>query len=237
LHQGGVGKGRDRTLVQKGRSLDVARDRRAPRLAGAALSRARRSQAGGAIDDLPNDMFRRETDRFIHRELRKKPLDVGADRIARTAHAALRLLADLRSELQLPIPLAWEPTLSVPLAVIEVYPAATLKSHGFQASGYKAIDNVAERKVIINSLRGVAALPTDVSSLHTSADALDAVVCMLAGADFLCGAAMPPIERALAEQEGWIWVRAPRAGASASATHAAASDGRPSSVRPRRHQM
>jgi predicted RNase H-like nuclease len=167
-------------------------------------------RAGQAIDVLPNDMFRRATDRFIQRELRKTPLDVGADRIARTAHAALRLLGELRGRMNLPIPLAWSPTLSAPLAAIEVYPAATLTSHGFQASGYKAANHTAERDGIIDSLRKVMGLPLDVSVMQASADALDAAVCLLAAADFLRGEAMPPEDQAIAEREGWIWVRAPK---------------------------
>lgn len=41
---------------------------------------------GQLIDVHSNDLFRRETDKFIKKNLRKQPLDVGADRIARTAH-------------------------------------------------------------------------------------------------------------------------------------------------------
>lgn len=44
----------------------------------------------------PNDLFRRETYRFIKRNVGKQPLDVGADRIARTAHAALKVIEELR---------------------------------------------------------------------------------------------------------------------------------------------
>jgi predicted RNase H-like nuclease len=177
----------------------------------ALLSRALiEHRAGQQIDVLPNDMFRRATDRFIQRELRKTPLDVGADRIARTAHAALRLLGDLRGRLNLPIPLAWNPILSAPLAAIEVYPAATLTSYGFQASGYKAANHTAERGGIIDSLRKTAELPSDCSAMQASADALDAAVCLLAAVDFLRGEAMRPEDQAVAEREGWIWVRAPK---------------------------
>jgi Protein of unknown function (DUF429) len=59
---------------------------------GAALVQHR---AGAPIDVQANMLFRRETDRYVARKLRKTPLDVGADRIARTAHAALKLLADV----------------------------------------------------------------------------------------------------------------------------------------------
>lgn len=167
-------------------------------------------RAGEEIAVPPNDMFRRATDRFIQRELKKTPLDVGADRIARTAHAALRLLGDLRRRVKQPIPLAWGSTLSSPMSAIEVYPAATLTSHGFQASGYKAAQHTAERDAIIDDLGKVMVLPSDVSSMRLSADALDAVVCVLAAADFLGGASMPPENNAAAEREGWIWVQDPR---------------------------
>ena len=45
----------------------------------------------------------------------------------------------------------------------------------------------------------------DSSLLESSADALDAVVCVLAAMDFLDGRAMAPPRQAVAEQEGWIW--------------------------------
>jgi hypothetical protein len=94
-------------------------------------------RAGESIDTAPNDMFRRATDRFIQEKVGKTPLDVGADRIARTAHAALRILGELRRDLNVSIPLAWDSESMAPVAAIEVYPAATLLGHGLQASGYK----------------------------------------------------------------------------------------------------
>ena len=54
-------------------------------------------------------MFRRSTDDAIAERLSERPLDVGSDRIARTAHAALSFLERLRKLLDAPIPLAWEP--------------------------------------------------------------------------------------------------------------------------------
>lgn len=48
-----------------------------------------------------------------------------------------------------------------------------------------------------------------VKEMEKSADALDAVVCLLAARDFLVGEAMPPVDRNLAEIEGWIWTRDP----------------------------
>ena len=165
-------------------------------------------RAGDWIRTSPNEMFRRETDRFIQRTLGKTPLDVGADRIARTAHAALRLLGDIRTELGIAIPLAWSRP-PVGVAAIEVYPAATLLAHGFKASGYKRPSQVAERREIITALAGTLSMKTEVSLLETSADALDAVVCLLAAKDFLEGRAVGPTDQPLAELEGWIWAPSP----------------------------
>ncbi|MGH9459750.1 MAG: DUF429 domain-containing protein [Vicinamibacteria bacterium] len=141
---------------------------------------------------------------FIQRTLGKTPLDVGADRIARTAHAALRLLGEIRKELALPIPLAW----SLPpqgVAAIEVYPAATLLAHAVRASGYKRSTQVEARQEILAALARTMAIRAQASLLETSADALDAVVCLLAAKDFLDGRAVGPTGRELAEIEGWIW--------------------------------
>ena len=49
----------------------------------------------------------------------------------------------------------------------------------------------------------------DVSSLKADDDILDAVVCVLAGADYLSGKTIQPTNEVLAKKEGWIWVRDP----------------------------
>jgi hypothetical protein len=165
-------------------------------------------RAGREVKAEPNDMFRRATDRFIKQRTRKTPLDVGADRIARTAHAALCLLKDLRRELNTEIPLAWEWPLVPEFSVIEVYPAATLFAHGLRSTGYKKPVYEIKRNEIVQKLSDIAYIPFDVSrKLLANGDVLDAAVCLLAARDFLSGEAMQPADRALAEIEGWIWVR------------------------------
>jgi len=166
-------------------------------------------QAGEPLPAAADAMFRRETDRFIHRTVGKLPLEVGADRIARTAHAALNLLAELSAALNQPIPLAWQPQLGDPLSAIEVYPAATLTVHGLPARNYKKGDQAAARRAILAQLQPLMTLSADQGPLVDSADLLDAVVCLLAAADFLAGRVMPPTDRPLARREGWIWVRQP----------------------------
>lgn len=162
--------------------------------------------AGAGITVEPNHMFRRETDLFIQRTIGKTPLDVGADRIARTAHAALSLLDNMRSRLDREIPLAWSPAFTSSVAAIEVYPAATLKVRGLRSDGYKKPGDSGEREQIVTGLGKMIDLPSDVSVLLECADALDAALCLLAAGDFLTGKSSPPEDQALAEKEGWIWV-------------------------------
>nr|WP_067292444.1 DUF429 domain-containing protein [Marinobacterium profundum] len=165
--------------------------------------------AGMPIEYPGNLLFRRETDRFIKSRIGKQPLDVGADRIARTALAALAILARLRELTSNPIPLAWNPALQQTSA-IEVYPGGTLLSHGLPYQSYK--NNSAEqrqmRAQIIEGLSALIEIP-DPAPLLSKADTLDAVICCLAAADFLRGTTLPPENQSLAEKEGWIWVKAP----------------------------
>lgn len=106
----------DRTLIAVDAPLGW------PTAMGAFLSR---HSAGQCLDVDPKTMFRRMTDIRVRMATGKTPLDVGADRIARTAHAALALLQLIRELTGLEIPLAWTADFDG-CAAIEVYPAATL---------------------------------------------------------------------------------------------------------------
>ncbi|MAU01116.1 MAG: hypothetical protein CL608_28570 [Anaerolineaceae bacterium] len=165
--------------------------------------------AGDPLPVPPNTLFRRETDRRIWQRTGKLPLDVGADRIARTAHAALTLLADLRQITQEPIPLAWQPQPAQNLSAIEVYPAGTLKMmfDPMRVPRYKGKDGENGRSVILHQLKQHVTLPTNTQLLLKNDDVLDAALCVLAGADFLRGGAGPPANIDQAKKEGWIWVR------------------------------
>ena len=162
--------------------------------------------AGEAILVDPNLMFRRETDRFIKRETGKQSLDVGADRIARTALAALKYLDQISREIDREIPLAWRADLDSSLSAIEVYPAATLKQSGFRSEGYKKPEHRTERKEIFDSLCRNAKFETETSVVIDDDDVLDAAVCVLAGCHFLMNQCMAPAYIELARKEGWIWV-------------------------------
>ena len=167
-----------------------------------------RHEAGRYLEVSADRLFRRNTDRFIRAKIGKQSLDVGADRIARTAWGALNLLETISSELGEQVALAWNTSIKGAQA-IEVYPAATLKAHGILASGYKRPEHVENRQTIINSILERMDIECDEKRLLNSADALDAAICVLGGADFLRGQSFPPEDPIIAKKEGWIWVRDP----------------------------
>ena len=155
-------------------------------------------QAGQALPIDPNQLFRRETDRFIKETLGKTPLDVGADRIARTAVAALSLLDAVGQEIGETIPLAWSPDFPDQAAAIEVYPAATTLAHT------RGKDTFPDTKISVIQSALTKPPPPD---MQDSLDIIDSCLCVVAGADFLQGNATPPTNLELARKEGWIWVR------------------------------
>jgi hypothetical protein len=157
-------------------------------------------------------LFRRLTDRVVGDRTGKTPLDVGADRIARTAHAALLLLDHLRMELDEPIPLAWQAPIRQRIEVIEVYPAATMLARGASLRGYKKPEAVSERSELLGLLAASCDGDTVVEQALGNDDCLDAFACVVAGLDFLEGAVVQPWEADVARREGWIWFR-PKDGA------------------------
>jgi len=158
-------------------------------------------------------MFLRETDFVIWKEFNKKPLEIGASLIARTATSALELLENLRIIQNLDIPLAWEMGDIAETCAIEVYPAATLVARGIALAGYrKGKPGEAIRFQIIEDLIRSCEIEIPKSQIARAAkspDSLDAVVCVLAGADFLRAKCIPIPDklRDIARKEGWIWVK------------------------------
>lgn len=176
----------------------------------AAFSELAQHRAGEPVKASRHVAFNRHTDRFIKDRIGQQPLRVGADLIAMTAHWALEMLGEIRRLTGEPIPLAWEPSLGMS-AAIEVYPAATLRARGLTCSGYKR-DEDSHRKARSELLRALGrevdvSLVTDVAVAQS--DVLDAIVCCVAGLDFLSGTAFPPDDAELSRKESWIWVRNP----------------------------
>lgn len=162
-------------------------------------------RAGDPLTAPIETLFNRATDRQVQARTGKRPLEVGADRIARTAWAALALLEAVRQASGHRIGLAWHADGAGGPAAIEVYPAATLIAHGLPTRGYKRPSNPA-RPTIARWLQArLEGADVDLAALE--AHALDAVLCVAAGIDFLAGEAIAPEVPAIARREGWIWVK------------------------------
>jgi predicted RNase H-like nuclease len=173
--------------------------------------------AGEPLGCPPDALFLRDTDHHIHKRLGKRPLEVGADRIARTAAGTLELLAEIRNATGLPVPLAWTPDYRARSAAIEVYPAATLRALAMPIPQYKGTEtrHAEGRRRLAEALRpAVGEVEAWTEVMEAFDDALDAVVCVLAGVDFLRGESVPPANLELARREGWIWCRSKVARAS-----------------------
>jgi len=171
-------------------------------------------RAGDPLNATAHALFRRLTDRSIHERTGKAPLDVGADRIARAAHAALALLAQVRAITNAPIPLAWSNAPADGASAIEVYPAATLRALDIPTADYKKAGEggrLARVAMVARLAAEHVVLAPDHETAMASADhPIDAVAAALAGADFARGLAVaPPSDaNAIAREEGWIWLRA-----------------------------
>jgi predicted RNase H-like nuclease len=175
-----------------------------PKALGGTLSR---HSAGEPLEVSADALFRRETDRLVHKQLRKLPPDVGADRVARTSRAALDLLRDVRAHAARPIPLAWQQ--GEEAGVIEVFPAATLLARGVSATGYKTSTTRARhaRAEVLTRLAREMTIKPSRDVIIDDANLLDATVCALAAADFARGSCVPPENPDLAHKEGFIWFR------------------------------
>ena len=165
--------------------------------------------AGQQLAIEPDKMFRRLTDRFVKDVTGKSSLDVGADRIARTAHSALDLLSNIRMVTSQEIPLEWSPGSLNEVGAIEVYPALSLLALDLSPNGYKQGDTAhAAREKLLNALKQHIDFDQDAEGkMIANADLLDAVLCVKAGADFLSGKCRKVLREddSTARKEGWIW--------------------------------
>ena len=150
--------------------------------------------AGGALEYTADALFQRATDRSIRERFGKKPLEIGADRISRTAVAALQLLRTIVEDPRCRIPLAWCPEALPAISAIEVYPAVTRLARG-----------APDRGGSLDGLSGWIEFGPGIDTARLTADAIDAAVCVLAAADFIEGRALGPPDLTVAQREGWIW--------------------------------
>ena len=166
--------------------------------------------AGAPLAGEPNEIFKRATDRYIDANVGQPTMSVGSDKIARTAACVMNFLDRVRVDTGFEVPLLWSPGAIQKTGVIEVYPAATLKRYGWIHTGYKRGSKRAVIRVeLVKLLSRVADVPYELQKLaEKNDDALDGIVCALAGVDFIRARVDMPSDLELAKREGWIWVAA-----------------------------
>ncbi len=178
--------------------------------------------AGDPLDQPANDLFRRETDRVVRRLYGRQTLDVGADRIARTALRALAVLEQVRRITGLGLPVAVDAHAltadldSGPVA-IEAYPAGWLAATRRLVRGYRA--DAATRRTLFDQIwDGHAEVARE--SVCESPHVFDASVCVQIARDFVHGRCVSPQEVGvavdIAKREGWIWLPRPEATTTSS---------------------
>jgi predicted nuclease with RNAse H fold len=142
--------------------------------------------AGEGLNVVADRMFSRDTDRFVQATLKKRPLEVGANLIARTAYSANQFLRDLRKETSRAIPLLWSPDELRDCGVIEVYPAAT---------------KIVAKPQTASGALGIEGTELTCSNGHVA----DAVWCAVAALHFVRGECHSPHDIVTSRREGWIW--------------------------------
>lgn len=162
-------------------------------------------RAGEKLEAARDVLFRRQTDRELRKALGRWPPDVGS--IARTGLAALELLAEIRSLSERRVDLAWKQ--GADSGAIEVYPAATLLARGLSGAGYKAKTSSGRkaRSELLQRLSAELTLEVTEALLIEDPNQFDALLCVLAAADFARGLCVEPSDRPLAKREGFIWFR------------------------------
>lgn len=95
--------------------------------------------------------------------------------------------------------------------MIEVYPAAPLQGRRLLPRGYKGgeAEHARRRAELLAGVRSELKLEVADANLLGSDHTFDAVLCLVATADFLRGEVVAPAasEVELARREGWIWFR------------------------------
>ncbi len=181
--------------------------------------------AGAGIDISADHLFRRVTDIDVRRRVGKTPLDVGADRIARTALATLNAMAAVRERVgrigrTISMPTVCEDPRHHPgtVALLESYPAGWFASERIVTRGYRPLEATDRRRVLLEQVEqrlrddGVEltyGAEVDRDRFTRRADDLDALICTLNGVDYLLGRCPSPgaDQRETARREGWIWCK------------------------------
>ena len=156
--------------------------------------------------------FRRATDDVVAKLTGKRPLEVSANFIGRTAGSVLAMLSRLRGERAEDWPAltrSIDADAEFSQGIIEVYPGALLTCLETDSRGYKK--SKTRRGELLEELSALYALEAggEEAYLIDNDHVFDALMCVCAGLDFLAGRVQDPPDDFDIKGEGWIWIRPP----------------------------
>lgn len=169
-------------------------------------------QAGEPIRADKEHFFPRITDKLVHQKLGKRPLEVTANYIARTAHRALQWIGDLNQLTGSAFHLFLDAEKIPYYGLAETYPAGWLISEQLFHKGYKRDADLRERLLLQIVKRYALGITTEQRTAvirweHT----FDALLCCLCGLDIVQQRCLSPkdlaVPETIARKEGWIWFK------------------------------
>lgn len=160
----------------------------------------KKHQAGGKI--MLSEFPRRETDKNIKEKYGITPLDIASNLISRTTYSTLNRISSIGQ-----FSLIWDNKFDK-FGMIEVYPKATLIANSIKENykGNKS-ENNQKRKEILEKLK--QKYPLENCFCPKNENDFDALICCLAGFDFIVGKSnnFPKNKENIVKKEGWIWVK------------------------------
>ncbi|MFK7693091.1 DUF429 domain-containing protein [Paenibacillus sp. HJGM_3] len=168
--------------------------------------------AGEYLGNTLDSFFKRDTDLFCYYLLKKIPLDVASDKIARTTYKTLEMLNAIRVRYPY-LKMLWDPQEKYELGFIEVYPAAWLVSelitpHVTSYKGTKDIHQARRMEMLERIQRNGMDMSVLEKRMIEDEHFFDACVCCLCGMDFVDLRAIKPFPQLTSvKKEGWIWLK------------------------------
>ncbi|MGM0551217.1 MAG: DUF429 domain-containing protein [Bacteroidota bacterium] len=169
-------------------------------------------EAGVPIILDKEQFFPRITDKRVHQKLGKRPLEVTANYIARTAHRALQLVEVLNEIVASSFKLFLDSEKIPHYSLAETYPAGWLISEQLAHKGYKK--DTALREALLQQIverYSLQITPDAQVDLIRWEHTFDALLCGLCGLDILqqrCFSLKDlAVPETIARKEGWVWFK------------------------------
>jgi predicted RNase H-like nuclease len=179
-------------------------------------------------DDHSREYFRRRTDILVKNELGITPLEIGADKLARSTLRTFEIINRINKILNGELSLAWDNKNLSQYSMIEVYPKATLvglkKFAGYQfpvgrkkkpkQKNYMSFKkDIDAKKKVLKIILKECTNPEDIDIPEKIKPkfehGFDSLICAFTGKKFIDGKLNSPSDFGLDNdmKEGWIWTK------------------------------